>query len=55
MEVWLSKSHLYEQCIVTDYETARLVYELHKKDIATLIHHNIGGKTEYYDITWRKG
>lgn len=54
MEVYLSKSDLYEQAITTDYATAHLLYELHK-DTATLIHHNIGGKTEYYDIAWRKG
>lgn len=54
MEVWLSKSNLYEQAIITDYDTAQLLYTQHK-DTATLIHHNIGGKTEYYIITWRKG
>ena len=52
MEVWVSKSNLYETVVTTDYEVAHLIMQLHKD--TTLIHYNEDGKTIVYHLTYRK-
>ena len=54
IEVNLMLSNYYEECITSDYATAKLLKDLHK-ETSTLFNYHDNNDNVYYIVTWKKG